>query len=135
MNWIELLNAFRNTIAIPILRDSIVTVNGQYKDKDGFPVEMSSDSHTICLELADDFSKYSVRVKVDRVNNITATVIIENVGNFLFPVTGKDENFLGRVNITPCLSKFRQDEKSLSELKQIYEWINRVCSETILIKN
>ena len=135
MNWIELLNAFRNTITIPILKDSIVTVNGQYKDKDGFPVELSSDSHTICLELADNFSKYSVRAEVDRDNNITATVIIENVGNFLFPVTGKDENFLGRMNITPCLSKFHQDEKSLSELKQIYDWINRVCSETILIKN
>lgn len=130
MVWIDLLNAFRNSKEIPVLEDSIITVNGRYKDKDGYLVEMSSDSHTICMELTGNLDNYIVSVKVDRNNDMTSLIQIKNVGDFFFPVTGK-ESFTNRLNGIPCLSKYRQDEKKRAELNLIFDWVNKVCLEII----
>lgn len=54
-----------------------------------------------------------------------------NVGNFDFPITGQDELFTERVNMMPWLKEFRKDEKSVSQLKRIYDWINMICLESI----
>lgn len=131
MTWFELLKAFRNSREITVIEDSIITVNGNFKDREGYYVEMSSDSHTVCIELAGDYAKYSVNVKVTRDNKVTAKITIKGVGELLFPITKEGEDFTTRVNVTPCLSEFRQDENSLSELKHVFDWINKTCSNTI----
>lgn len=128
-NWFALLQAFRDSNDIPKLGDSIVTVNGRFKDINGEYVEVDSDYHKVCMELAGDFKKYEVEVRVDSDNHVTAAIKIKDLGYFSFPITGKDEHFNERVKITPCLSEFRKDEKLVSELKQVYDWVNRICLE------
>lgn len=131
MTWVDLLNAFRTSTEILVQEDSIITVNGSYKDKDGYYIETSSDSHTICMKLAGEYAKYSVNVKVDRNNQVTSVITIKDVGEFHFPITEEGENFMNRVNITPGLSEFRQDKKLLCELEKVFDWINKICSGTI----
>lgn len=131
VNWERLVSAFRDTTDIPVKRDSFDNVNSFSKDKDGYYVESSGAPHAIYMVLADDLEGYSVSVRVDIDNKITSSIKIKDVGNFDFPITGQDEHFTERVNMTPWLEKFRKDEKSVSQLKRIFDWVNKVCLDNI----
>lgn len=132
VNWERLVNVFRGTTEIPIKRDSFNNMNSFCKDKDGYYVESSGAPYAIYMVLADDLEGYSVSVRVDIDNKITSSIKIKDVGNFDFPITGQDERFTERVNMTPWLEEFRKDEKSVSQLKRIFDWVNKVCLENIL---
>lgn len=83
------------------------------------------------MVLTDDLEGYSVSVRVDNNNKITSSIEIKDVGNFDFPITGHDERFTERVNMTPWLEEFRKDDKSVSQLKRIFDWVNKICLDNI----
>lgn len=129
MNWIDLFNAFESSKEMPQKGYYVVTFNPVYREYNGNAIEVSSDSHTLCIELGDDFSgNYNVQIRIDCNARVTATIDILGVGKFDFPVTDNDEHFDKRVQLTPCLSNFDK----IDELHNIFDWIFKVYKSIII---
>ena len=123
MTWIDLFNAYKASTDIPQIDNYVVTINPVYREQNGKAIEVASDAHSLCIDLGGVYKdRYTAKVRVDNNDRVTATIDIDGVGDFSFPVTNNDEYFEKRVAITPWLSNYDKRE----ELHRIYDWIFRV---------